>query len=177
MPAQMLGRPGNHCLYTRGSCDLPLRGTVLYKQTNYGFYRPGAISISNLLADLPFAAVRVLIFDIIVYFMTHLARSAGGFFTFHLFQFMAFLCMQVRGLQRQLETGTLTCVFQSFFRLFGILCSNFDTAFRFVRHKIITAWRSNLMTGWPHSSSPILSVMPVSFRDSFRSVLFAEQLD
>ena len=110
MPAQMLGRPGDHCLYTHGSCDLPVHCTVLYKQTNYGFYRPGAISISNMLADLPFAAVRVLIFDIIVYFMTHLARSAGGFFTFHLFQFMAFLTMQVRGLRRQLAIGTLTCV-------------------------------------------------------------------
>ena len=44
--------------------------------------------------------------------MPHLARSAGGFFTFHLFTYMAFLAMQ------------------GFFRTMGLFCSNFDSAFR-----------------------------------------------
>jgi len=44
--------------------------------------------------------------------MSHLARSAGGFFTFHLFTYAAFLAMQ------------------GFFRTLGLLCTNFDSAFR-----------------------------------------------
>lgn len=44
--------------------------------------------------------------------MPHLSRSAGGFFTFHLFTYVAFLAMQ------------------GFFRTMGLLCSNFDSAFR-----------------------------------------------
>ncbi|KAK1229304.1 ATP-binding cassette transporter snq2 [Marasmius sp. AFHP31] len=94
MPMQMLGRP------------------ILYKQINYGMYRPAATAIANTLADIPFSAVRVFIFNVCVYFMSGLSRSAGGFFTFHLFNYLAFLTMQ------------------GFFRTFGMLCSNFDSAFR-----------------------------------------------
>lgn len=91
---QMMGRP------------------ILYKQTNYGMYRPAAIALANTLADIPFSAVRVFVFNVCVYFMSGLSRSAGGFFTFHLFNYLAFLTMQ------------------GFFRTFGMICSNFDSAFR-----------------------------------------------
>lgn len=102
---------------------------IANKQIDYGFYRPAALVFANFFADLPFSAIRVLIFDVIVYFMPNLwvislnlasvvsdfllrARSAGGFFTFHLFVYVSFLCMQ------------------GFFRTFGLLCINFDSAFR-----------------------------------------------
>lgn len=67
MPVQMLGRP------------------IIKKQTGYSLYRPAAIAIANTLADMPFSAVRILIYNIIIYFMSGLKRSAGGFFTYHLF--------------------------------------------------------------------------------------------
>ncbi|KAJ3718555.1 ABC-2 type transporter-domain-containing protein [Lentinula raphanica] len=94
MPTQMLGRP------------------ILRKQSSYSMYRPSAIAIGNTLADMPFSAARVLIFNICVYFMSGLNRSAGGFFTFHILIYLAFLTMQ------------------GFFRTFGQLCTNFDSAFR-----------------------------------------------
>jgi ATP-binding cassette, subfamily G (WHITE), member 2, SNQ2 len=94
MPIQMFGRP------------------IMKKQTGYGLYRPAAVQIANVLADLPFSATRILIYDIIIYFMTHLARSPGRFFTFHLINYTAFLAMQC------------------FFRTIGIFCNNLDTAFR-----------------------------------------------
>ncbi|KAG8926047.1 hypothetical protein FRC00_003339, partial [Tulasnella sp. 408] len=61
MPTQMVGRP------------------IFLKQTGYKLFRPGALSFANTLADLPFSAVRVLLFNIIVYFMTGLRRNAGGY--------------------------------------------------------------------------------------------------
>ena len=73
-------------------------------------YRASAIALANTLADLPFSAVRVLLFDIIVFFMSGLSRSAGSFFTYHLFNYLAYLCMQ------------------GFFRTFGQLCRNFDVS-------------------------------------------------
>ncbi|KAF9011150.1 pleiotropic drug resistance ABC transporter [Cyathus striatus] len=94
MPMQMLGRP------------------ILRKQTSYSMYRPSAIALANTLADLPFSATRVLLYNIIVYFMVGLHRSAGAFFTFHLFNYIAYLTMQ------------------GFFRTFGLICFNFDSAFR-----------------------------------------------
>ncbi|KAF9067342.1 hypothetical protein BDP27DRAFT_1383972 [Rhodocollybia butyracea] len=71
-----------------------------------------SIAIANTFADMPFSATRVLLFNIAVYFMSNLNRSAGGFFTFHLLNYIAFLTMQ------------------GFFRTFGQLCTNFDSAFR-----------------------------------------------
>ena len=102
---------------------------IANKQIGYGFYRPASLVFANFFADIPFSALRVFIFDVIVYFMPdlwvtsldlsftlsdflHRARSAGGFFTFHLFVYMTYLAMQ------------------GFFRTFGLLCINFDSAFR-----------------------------------------------
>lgn len=49
LPVAMLGRP------------------ILNKQTEFTFYRPSALAWANLIADLPFTAVRVFIFDVIVF--------------------------------------------------------------------------------------------------------------
>lgn len=94
MPMQMLGRP------------------ILRKQTSYSMYRPSAIALANTLADLPFSATRVLLFNIIAYFLSGMHRSAGAFFTFHVFNYIAYLAMQ------------------GFFRTFGLVCVSFDAAFR-----------------------------------------------
>lgn len=75
-------------------------------------YRRGAFPIANMLADLPFSATRVFIYNIVIYFMARLDRSAGGFWTFHLIVYLIFLVMQ------------------AFFRAFGLIFHDFDTAFR-----------------------------------------------
>jgi ATP-binding cassette subfamily G (WHITE) protein 2 (SNQ2) len=75
-------------------------------------YRSSAIVVANTFADIPFSFAKIIIFNIIVYFMTDLARNAGGFWTFHLFSYMAFLAMQ------------------GFFRTIGLLCVDIFTAFR-----------------------------------------------
>lgn len=91
-------------------------------QTSYGLYRPSAIALGNTLADLPFSALRVLLFNIVVYFLAGLYRSPGAFFTFHIFNYTAFVAMQ------------------GFFRSFGLICSNFDTAFRLATFFIPNLW-------------------------------------
>jgi len=75
-------------------------------------YRRAAYPIANMLADIPFSATRVFIYNVIIYFMTHLHRSAGGFWTYHLIVYLTFLVMQ------------------AFFRAFGLIFHDFDTAFR-----------------------------------------------
>ncbi len=49
MPLMMLGRP------------------ILHKQTSFGFYRPGAVALANTLADIPFSATRIFVYNVIVY--------------------------------------------------------------------------------------------------------------
>ena len=94
MPMQMLGR------------------SIIKKQTGYGFYRAAALQIANILADFPFSATRILLYDIIIYYMTHLDRSPGRFFTFHFINYIAFLTMQ------------------GYFRTIGLFFTNYHTALR-----------------------------------------------
>ena len=75
-------------------------------------YRRAAYPIANMLADIPFSATRVFIYNVVIYFMTHLDRSAGGFWTYHLIVYLTFLSMQ------------------AFFRAFGLIFYDFNTAFR-----------------------------------------------
>ncbi|KZT54856.1 hypothetical protein CALCODRAFT_437933 [Calocera cornea HHB12733] len=85
---------------------------ILWKQTAYAFYRSSALPLASTIADLPFSFIRMTIFDIIIYFMAGMKLNAGGWFTFHLLNYTCFLSMQ------------------ALFRTFGILCPNFNTAFR-----------------------------------------------
>ncbi|KAI0347995.1 ABC-transporter [Trametopsis cervina] len=101
------------CLETFSELPATMLGRpILKKQTSYSFYRPSATVIANTVADMPFSFVRITIYNIIIYFMAGLARNGGAFFTWELFSYVAFLAMQ------------------GFFRTFGLMCTNFDGAFR-----------------------------------------------
>ncbi|KAK2465465.1 hypothetical protein APHAL10511_002357 [Amanita phalloides] len=94
MPLQMIGRP------------------ILSKQTSYSLYRPAAHALAKTIADIPFSASRIFIFNIIVYFLTGLHRSGAAFWTYHLIVYTAFLALQ------------------GLFRTLGLLCFNLESAFR-----------------------------------------------
>ena len=81
-------------------------------QTSYSLYRPSALALGNALSDLPFSVVRVLVYDVIIYFMAHLRRTGAAFWTFHLFNYMAFLTIQ------------------GLFRTLGFFFSSHEAAFR-----------------------------------------------
>ncbi|KAG0141461.1 hypothetical protein CROQUDRAFT_68265 [Cronartium quercuum f. sp. fusiforme G11] len=94
LPAQMMGRP------------------IMWRQTSFAFYRPSALAMANVLADVPFSSLKVFAFCIILYFMAGLYTSAGAFFTFYLLVYTTFLALS------------------SFFRFLGAISFNFDTASR-----------------------------------------------
>lgn len=105
--------------------------SIFMKQTSYRLFRPGALSLANTIADIPFSTVRILLYNIIAYFMTGLYRNGGAFWTFHLLIYTAFLTMQgmrldcphrLRHILNAIRTG--------FFRTIGVLCPSFDSAFR-----------------------------------------------
>ncbi|PLW16757.1 hypothetical protein PCANC_12310 [Puccinia coronata f. sp. avenae] len=94
LPKQMIGRP------------------IMWRQTSFCFYRPGALAIANALAEIPFSFPKVFIFSIITYFMPHLVRDAGAFFTYAIVVYMGYYCMS------------------TFYRLIGAVSFDFDTASR-----------------------------------------------
>ncbi|TRM61565.1 ABC-2 type transporter-domain-containing protein [Schizophyllum amplum] len=94
IPAAMMGRP------------------ITRRQTSYSMYRPSALALANTIADFPFSASRLFLFNLLVYFMSNLDRSAGGFFTYYVVNLAAYLS------------------FQSCFRMMALVFKSFDHAFR-----------------------------------------------
>ncbi|KZM19935.1 ATPase [Ascochyta rabiei] len=85
---------------------------IVNKHRAFTFHRPSALWIAQIGVDLVFAAAQIMVFSIIVYFMTGLARDAGAFFTFFLMITTGYLAMTL------------------FFRTVGCLCPDFDVAIR-----------------------------------------------
>ncbi|PHH68595.1 hypothetical protein CDD83_6032 [Cordyceps sp. RAO-2017] len=86
---------------------------VLGKHRAYAFHRPSALWIAQIVVDQAFAASEILLFSVVVYFMTGLARGPGAFFAFYLLILSGNVAM------------TLV------FRIVGCLSPDFDYALRF----------------------------------------------
>lgn len=86
---------------------------IVNKHKAYAFHRPSALWIAQIFVDQAFAASQILIFSIIVYFMTDLVRDAGAFFTFYLMILSGNVAMTL------------------FFRILGCISPDFDYAIKF----------------------------------------------
>lgn len=85
---------------------------ILMKHKNFCFYRPSAYALAQVVVDVPLVFVQVFIFNIVVYFMANLSRTASQFFISLLFLFF------------------LTMTMYSFFRALGALSASLDVATR-----------------------------------------------
>ncbi|KAH8666459.1 ABC-2 type transporter [Xylariales sp. PMI_506] len=86
---------------------------IVNKHKAYAFHRPSALWIAQIFVDTAFSAVRILVFCIIVYFMSNLNRTAGAFFTFYLLILVGNIAMTL------------------FFRIVGCVSPDFDYAIKF----------------------------------------------
>ncbi|RGP60631.1 hypothetical protein FLONG3_10800 [Fusarium longipes] len=86
---------------------------IVNKHKAYAFHRPSALWIAQIFVDQVFAASQILLFCIIVYFMTNLVRDAGAFFTFFL----------------MILSGNIGMTL--FFRIIGCVSPDFDYAIKF----------------------------------------------
>ncbi|KAI8153041.1 ABC transporter G family member 11 [Colletotrichum sp. SAR 10_70] len=92
--------------------------SIVNKHKAYAFHRPSALWIAQIIVDQAFAATQILVFSIIVYFMSGLVRDAGAFFTFYLMILSGNIAMTL------------------FFRIIGcisltIVVADFDYAIKF----------------------------------------------
>jgi ABC-type multidrug transport system permease subunit len=65
------------------------------KHAQYAFYHPSAEAVASMLTDLPYKIVNAIIFNITLYFMSHLRREAGAFFFFLFVNFIMVLTMSM----------------------------------------------------------------------------------
>ena len=87
---------------------------IINKHRSFAFHRPSAVWLAQIFVDLAFSSAKILVFSIIVYFMTGLVRTPGAFFTFFLLIISGYLSMTL------------------FFRTIGCLCPDFNYAIKFV---------------------------------------------
>jgi ATP-binding cassette subfamily G (WHITE) protein 2 (SNQ2) len=85
---------------------------ILLKHKSFSFYRPAAYAIAQTVVDIPLVFVQVFIFDIVVYFMANLQRTASQFFISLLFLWI------------------ITMTMYAFFRAIGALVGSLDIATR-----------------------------------------------
>ncbi|KAK2616259.1 ATP-binding cassette transporter snq2 [Conoideocrella luteorostrata] len=66
---------------------------IIERHSDYAFYRPSAVSLARVLADLPMLIVEVIIFGLIMYFITGLDVTASKFFIYLLFVYVTTICL------------------------------------------------------------------------------------
>ncbi|KAK3837776.1 MAG: ABC-2 type transporter-domain-containing protein [Linnemannia elongata] len=86
---------------------------ILYKLKNYAMYRPSSFGLAQIVLDIPVVLVHILLFAVVLYFLSGLQRTAGKFFFFVLVLTLATLCMT------------------SFFRMWGCASKTFDDATKY----------------------------------------------
>ena len=64
---------------------------VVARQRDYAFYRPSAVALARVIVDVPVLLPQVVVFGILMYFMTGLALDASRFFIYLLFVFLTTL--------------------------------------------------------------------------------------
>ncbi|KAF1352679.1 hypothetical protein EJ07DRAFT_183458 [Lizonia empirigonia] len=85
---------------------------ILLKHKSFSFYRPAAYAIAQTVVDIPLVLIQVVIFDVVVYFMANLQRTASQFFISLLFLWI------------------ITMTMYAFFRAIGSLVGSLDIATR-----------------------------------------------
>ncbi|KAK3335080.1 ABC-2 type transporter-domain-containing protein [Neurospora tetraspora] len=86
---------------------------VVERHKAYAFYRPSAVNFARAIVDFPLLLAQVIIFSLIVYFMTGLDRDPGKFFTYALLIFTTTYCLT------------------ALYRMFAALSPTIDDAVRF----------------------------------------------
>ncbi|KAK1456402.1 ABC-2 type transporter [Colletotrichum melonis] len=86
---------------------------ILLKHKSFSFYRPAAFAIAQTVVDVPLVFIQVILFNIIIYWMSNLARTASQFFIATLILWL------------------VTMVTYAFFRAISAWCKTLDDATRF----------------------------------------------
>ncbi|KAI8623457.1 ABC-2 type transporter-domain-containing protein [Xylariaceae sp. FL1651] len=86
---------------------------VVARQKDYAFYRPSAVSLARVITDFPVIFVQVVLFGIIMYFLTNLDRDVSKFWIYLLFVY------------------TTTMTVTALYRMFASISPEIDTAVRF----------------------------------------------
>ncbi|PYH78160.1 ABC transporter [Aspergillus uvarum CBS 121591] len=105
---------------------------IMLKHKTFSFYRPSAFALAQVVVDVPIIFIQVTLFELVVYFMSNLQRTASQFFINFLFIF------------------TLTMTMYSLFRTIGALTGSLDVSTRLtgVVIQILIVYTGYLIPPW-----------------------------
>jgi ABC-type multidrug transport system permease subunit len=66
---------------------------IVARHKEYAFYRPSAVTLARALVDLPILVAQVVLFGILLYFLTGLDLNPGKFFIQLLFMYVTTFCI------------------------------------------------------------------------------------
>ncbi|KAJ1912602.1 ATP-binding cassette transporter snq2 [Mycoemilia scoparia] len=66
---------------------------IVYKHKGLALYHPSAYLLAQVIVDIPFMALQIILFSCILYWVCGLYATAGHFFTFMLITFFTALCL------------------------------------------------------------------------------------
>lgn len=67
--------------------------TVVARQRDYAFYKPSAVTMARVLVDFPVILPQVIVFGVLMYFLTGLYITASRFFIYLLFVYLTTICI------------------------------------------------------------------------------------
>lgn len=86
---------------------------VVARQKDYAFYRPSAVSVARVVTDIPVILIQVILFGVVMYFMTGLDVDVSKFWIYMLFVYITTICIT------------------ALYRMFASLSPTIDDAVRF----------------------------------------------
>ncbi|KAF9984142.1 hypothetical protein BGZ65_000928 [Modicella reniformis] len=102
-----------NALISQAELPMAMQGrSILYKHKGFAMYRPSAFAISQICVDIPLVMVQILLFSVVLYFMSGLQRTFVKWLLFCVILFLCALCMT------------------AFFRMWAAVSATFDAASR-----------------------------------------------
>ncbi|KAI7832790.1 ABC-2 type transporter-domain-containing protein [Gamsiella multidivaricata] len=102
-----------NALISQAELPMAMQGRpILYKHKNFAMYRPSAFAIAQICVDIPLIIVQIILFAVVLYFMSGLQLEAGKWFFFCFILFLTAMCMT------------------AFFRMWAAVSATFDAASR-----------------------------------------------
>ena len=108
---------------------------IVWKHKTFALYRPAAVSLASILADLPNHLLLNLLFHLIVYWLMGLYPSAGAFFSYFAIATACYLAVS------------------AMFRLTGSVCSNYNSANKYT---VVMTTFFELLSGYLISVSSLV---------------------
>lgn len=100
-----------NALISQAELPMAMQGRpILYKHKSFAMYRPSAFAIAQICVDIPLLIVQVLLFSVVLYFMSGLQRTFAKWLLFVVILFLCALCMT------------------AFFRMWAAVSATFDAA-------------------------------------------------